>query len=172
MTFHFSVIAIVIAVAGSLVFISLSVLRWHRNKDSEELTSGIRDGDKGTLIAVGLLVLALVPFGEQIYEAGFLCVGLYVVYLIVKHVREECLEDRENTRPLTVQEQRIADDVLLYARKNKKIPLPTPPDRPTRQIMGRLTNEELRTCDRTEWPYNRLDWSLIDGPNAPVQGDT
>jgi hypothetical protein len=172
MTFHFSVIAIIIAIAGSLAFICLSVLRWHRNKDSEELTSGMRDGDKGTLIAVGFLVLALVPLGEQIYEAVFLCVGLYVVYLVVKHVREEHLEDRENTRSLTSQEQRIADDVLLHARKHKKVPLPTPPDRPTRQVMGRLTNEELRTCDRTAWPYNRLDWSLIDGPNANVEGNS
>jgi hypothetical protein len=172
MTFHLSTLAIALGIAGACAFIGLSLLRWHRNKDTEELTSGMRDGDKGTLIAIGLLVLALVPFGEQIYEAGFICVGLYVVYLVVKHAHENHIENREVTRLLTPQEQRIADDVLLYARKNKKIPLPTPPDRPTRQIMGRLTNEELRTCDRTVWPYNRLDWSLIDGPNTPIQGDS
>src|SRR6201999_3399293 len=107
-----------------IVFIGLSVLRWHRNKDSEELTSGMRDGDKGTLIATGLLVLALVPYGEAIYIAMFILAGLYMVYIVVYHVLEEIRESREVTRALTPKEQRIADDVLLYARKNKSVPLP------------------------------------------------
>ena len=172
MTFHLSGLAIGIGVVGALLYLSLSLLRWHRNRGTEELTSGMRDGDKGTLIATGLLLLALVPYGEQVYEAAFISVGLYVVYLIVKHVREERAESREVTRPLTPAEQRIADDVLLYARKNKAIPLPRQSGRPTRQVMGRLTDDALKHADRTVWPYNRLDWTLIDGPNTPVQGNS
>lgn len=172
MNFSLSWPVIFIGGACILVFIVITFIRWMRTRSEEETTSGFREGDKFTVWVVGFLGVSTLPFAPKLYLAVGLVLLSYCLYFVIRFIHEEKLEDREVTRPLTPQEQRIADDVLLYARKNKKVPLPKPPERPTRQVMGRLTNEELRTCDRTVWPYNRLDWSLIDGPNTPVQGNS
>jgi len=164
----------VILIGGSAVLAILGTLflKWHRTRSDEESTSAFRDGDRATVVVVIFLGLSCLPFASMMYAIAGAVLFVYCIYFAARFLWEENKEAQEVTRQLTPQEQRIADDVLLYARKHKKIPLPKPPARPTRQVMSRLTNDELKHADRTVWPYNRLDWTLIDRSNSNVPGNS
>jgi hypothetical protein len=170
MSFNLSWPFILIAGAVVLALLGFFIIRWQRTRSEEEITSGFRDGDRATVAIVIFLGLSCLPFASMMYMAAGIALALYVVFYIVRHYVLEYKESWECVRPLTPAEQRIADDTLLYARKHKKLPPQSKPTRPTRQAMERLVIHD--GIDRTVWPYNRLDWTLIDRPNPPVPGNS
>lgn len=171
MSFNLSWPFILIGSAIVLALLGFFIIRWQRTRSEEEITSGFRDGDKATVVVIIFLGLSCLPFASMMYAIAGAVLVVYCIYFAARYIWEEIQEAQEVTRQLTPQEQRIADDTLLYARKHKKLPTQKPPARPTRQVMRKLSDIELKHADRTVWPYNRLDWTLIDRPNPNVPGN-